>query len=422
LPAAALVLAFAVRLVWLLGTLHLKLVNDPADYQRLAASLVAGHGFGRTVVAPGGGPTAFRPPLWPLFLAGLYLVTGAHVLAARVVEVFLGTLTVGLIGVLGRQLWGRSVAVAAMVVAAVYPGLLLGGGSLLSESLSLPLEIGSLSAAIAARRSARPRVWVLLSGLLCGLDVLCRPDSFVLLLPVVLLASGHPRRWIDGLVVVLVAVLTVTPWMVRDDLVMGRFVPVTTQGGLVASGTYNGTAAHDRRFPAQWRPPNLVPAYAPLIKGTEVQEEAALRHAALSYIGRHPLYVARVVFWNSLRLFDLTGLSDPRISWAANGYGPALATLDPVGLGLLAVLWAIGLATRRRGPSGGRWLPAGRMTAAPGRRPAAEVRVLWLAPVLLGLVTVLVLGESRLRVGLDPFLVLLAAPGARALGGWMGRR
>ena len=132
--------ALVVRVVWLVATRHLVLVNDPADYQRLAVSIAAGHGFGRTVVAPGGGPTAFRPPLWPLFLAGLYWLVGVHVMVARAVEVVLGTLSVGLVGVLGGQLWSRGPGRVAMGLATVYPPLLLAGGSLLSESLSLPLS------------------------------------------------------------------------------------------------------------------------------------------------------------------------------------------------------------------------------------------------------------------------------------------
>lgn len=404
--AAVLVVAFGVRLAWLVGTRHLVLANDPADYQRLAVSIASGHGFGRSVLAYGNGPTAFRPPLWPLFLGVLYWLIGVHLLAARFVEVVLGTLTVGLIGLLAGQIWGRRPALAAMALAALYPGFVLAGGSLLSESLSLPLAIGSLSAALAARRSSRPFAWCALSGLLCGLDILCRPDSFVLILPAVLLAGVSLTRWRlrATAVLVVVAILTVTPWLVRDRLVMGRFVPVTTQAGFVASGTYNSAAADDRTAPASWRPPVFVPQYVRYFRGTEVQEDAALEHAALHYIARHPLYPFRVAYWNLLRLFDLTGVSDARTSWGANGYGPSLASLDAVGLALLAAFWAVGT---------GEWLARRARPSAAAADPPARVgtAALWLAPLLVALVTVPVLGESRLRVGLDPFLVLAAVPG-----------
>lgn len=394
--------ALAVRLAWLFANRHLALANDPADYQRLAVSIVSGHGFGRSVLAGGRGPTAFRPPLWPLVLAALYWVVGVHLVAARLFEAILGTLAVGLVGLLAAQMWGRAAGLASMALASVYPGFLLAGGSLLSESLSVPLEVGSLSAALAARRAERPLRWWLLCGGLCGLDILCRTDSAVMLVPVVLLSGRGraPARLRAGAAVVLAATLTVTPWLVRDRLVMGRFVPLTTQAGFVLAGTYNAQAASDPAHPAAWRPPDLVPGYAGLFHGSEIQEEAALRRAAFGYMAAHPLYPLRVSWWNLLRLFDLTGLSDPRASWGANGYGPAAADLDALGLVVLAGLWCAGAGARL----------AGRRLETRG--PLWPV---WLGGVLVVLVTIPLLGESRLRVGIDPFLVLAAAPGLLAL-------
>ncbi|MBC7261092.1 MAG: hypothetical protein H5T63_03680, partial [Chloroflexi bacterium] len=41
---------------------------DAAAYDRIAQNLLAGYGFASTP----GQPTAFWPPLYPFFLAGLY--------------------------------------------------------------------------------------------------------------------------------------------------------------------------------------------------------------------------------------------------------------------------------------------------------------------------------------------------------------
>src|SRR5437660_594771 len=51
--------ALAVRVVVVLVTHRsFALINDAADYNRLAISLAGGHGFGVSHVAPGGGPGA----------------------------------------------------------------------------------------------------------------------------------------------------------------------------------------------------------------------------------------------------------------------------------------------------------------------------------------------------------------------------
>ncbi|MHB1447375.1 MAG: hypothetical protein ACYCZV_17235, partial [Acidimicrobiales bacterium] len=224
--------------------------------------------------------------------------------------------------------------------------------------------------------------------------------------------SRVPARLAGPASVVVLAGLTVTPWLIRDAVVMHHFIPVTTQAGLVASGTYNDTSANDPLHPAAWRPANLVPEYRPLLRGDEVTEEAALRRAALHYIAEHPLYPLRVSWWNLLRLFDLTGLSDPRASWAANGYGPGLADLDAVGLAVVVALGLLGASRALRRRSGGE----GAWPSRPGTWPV------WLAPFLIAAVTVPVLGESRLRVGIDPFLILAAVPGVWAIGEAITRR
>jgi surface polysaccharide O-acyltransferase-like enzyme len=392
--AATMVLAAALvlRLGLVAATRGMRLVNDPADYFRLAVSIAHGHGFGQTVVAPGGGPTAFRPPLYPLALGAFFKVFGVSVTGARVAQALLGTLTVALVGVLVRQLWGRRTALVAMAIAAVYPPLLLAGGALLSESIALPLELAGLIVVLRARSSSRPWAWLAGAGVLAGLGILDRPDSVVLLLPLCLLAWARDRRsWRKALpagLVVLAALVTVTPWLIRDAVVMGRFIPLTTQSGLVASGTYNDAAAHDSSSPAAWRPSNLVPEYLPLLRGTEYQENQALDTASVNYLEHHPTYLATVTFWNTVRLFELRGPSGTRASWAANGYGGTAADLAFAGFCVVAALALAGATTR-----------------AARRAPWA----LWLTPVLVTASTVVVLGESRLRALVDPFLVILAA-------------
>jgi hypothetical protein len=355
-------------------------------------SIAHGHGFGQTVVAPGGGPTAFRPPLYPLALAGFFKVFGVTVIGARVAQALLGTLTVALVGVLVRQLWGRRTALVAMGIAAVYPPLLLAGGALLSESIALPLELASLIVVLRARSASRPWAWLAGAGVLAGLGILDRPDSLVLLIPLCFLAwARNHRSWRKALpagLVVLAALVTVTPWLIRDAIVMGRFIPLTTQSGLVPSGTYNDAAAHDSRFPAAWRPTNLVPQYGPLLRGTEYQESEALHTATVKYVENHPTYLAAVTFWNTVRLFELNGPSVTRASWAANGYGANAANVAFAGYWVVAALALAGVATR-----------------AARRAPWA----LWLAPVLVTASTVVVLGESRLRALVDPFIVILAS-------------
>src|SRR5438105_8750844 len=142
LTAAVLVLALGLRVAYI-ATHPLPLSHDPADYQhfldpadyqRFAVSIAAGHGYPKSLYAPGGGPTAFRPPGYPYFLAAVYAVAGDHINLARVLQALLGTISVGLIGLIALRLFGRRAALIALVLAAIYPPLVLSSSTLISEA------------------------------------------------------------------------------------------------------------------------------------------------------------------------------------------------------------------------------------------------------------------------------------------------
>ncbi|HJT02742.1 MAG TPA: glycosyltransferase family 39 protein [Pseudonocardiaceae bacterium] len=387
-------LAFVVR-VTVVAVQPVKLFNDSADYQRLAVSLAHGHGFGMTQVAPGGGPTAFRPPLFPLALGALYKVIGVHLAGARLVEALAGAIAVVLLTVVTWLLWGRAIGLTAGVAAAVFPPQLMASTSLMSESLALPLEMATLLAALAYRRSGRiGYAWGAGAGL--GLLVLTRPSLAVLVVPVIILLYRHRpslRALAAAGVVVLAGVFVVTPWLVRDRLTMHAWIPLTTQDGYVLSGTYNPASAADPRFPGIWRPPVSVPSLQRLMAAHphagEVETSALLQSAALHYLRQHPSYEVTVVVQNTLRLFDLAPLNETRsATYSDYGYGAPWGNLEIVSGWAVLALAIAGVLTR-----------AGRRT------PIA----IFLAPVLLWLGTIVFQSVPRFRAVIDPFLIEFAA-------------
>ena len=107
-------------------------------------------------MAPGGGPTALRPPAFPLLLGGVYFVVGVHITAARLAAAVLGAVAAVLVAVLINQLSGdlrRSMV--GGVLAAVYPPMVIASTSVMSEGLFVPLSLGVMAAALAHRRDGR---------------------------------------------------------------------------------------------------------------------------------------------------------------------------------------------------------------------------------------------------------------------------
>lgn len=405
LLAAGLGTALFVRLGLVVATRHQAVVADPADYHRLGLLLADGRGFGRSVLAAGGGPTAFRPPLYPLFLGLVYRVTGDSVTAARVTQALLGVVTVALLALIADMIWGRRVARVVLLVSAVYPPLVFVGTPLLSESISLPLQLGAIAAGLQVRRGRAPLPWAAVTGLLLGLGVLARPTLGALAVPIVVLLLTAKAPWRARLtwtaVAGLTAVATLVPWEVRTYRAFDAFVPVSTLDGYVLAGVYNRQADEDPRDPGQWRNPTGVPAMARHFRDPTLDElelSQRLRKTATDYASAHPGYVGRVVGWNTVRLFDLTGLRLARASAEPLGFGPRVAEIWLGSYAVAMILAVAGACTRlaRRAPLG-----------------------LWIVVPAVVAATVPTLGTSRYRSPIEPVIVLLAC---LAITTWLDRR
>nr|MDQ3725693.1 hypothetical protein [Actinomycetota bacterium] len=167
-------------------------VFDAAAYAAIAGNLESGEGF---TVGPGATqPSSNYSPGLPLFVAGLYELTGGeHERFARLVLALIGSLSVLFTYLLARhlgsiqrtlkngpyrgpnsanaELWG---ALAGALVVAVYPALLEYQGMLMSEPLAATLLSGGVLALLWAWEGDWRR-W-LLPGALFGALAIVRPE------------------------------------------------------------------------------------------------------------------------------------------------------------------------------------------------------------------------------------------------------
>ncbi|MBI5105806.1 MAG: glycosyltransferase family 39 protein, partial [Solirubrobacterales bacterium] len=394
-----------------------ELRHDQRDYDQHALSLARGEGYSRRVAY--GRPTAFRPPGYPYFLAGVYRLAGVEhapaqerVEAARKANVVVGTLVVALIGLLAAQLWRRRVALVAMAIAAVYVPLIVVGGSVMSELLFTALVLGALVLAVEHRRSTRRRyAYAVAAGAMAGLAMLTRANAAILLVPLAIAAWDARPRWSrralgPPLALLATALVLLVPWTVRNASQLHAFVPFTTQVGSALAGTYNDQARTDPVNPGAWRSIRHVPEYADFWAQRRTTPEAVLdrrlRATAWRYIADHPLYVAEVWWWNTRRMADLAGRERSRATAATITIDRAWADRAVTCFWVVAALALVGAAAR------------------PARRAPAW---LWAVPALLYLSVVLLAVETpRYRTALDPFVILLAAVGLVAAGDRLRRR
>ena len=246
-------------------------VYDAAAYAAIAANLERGEGF--TVGADATQPSSNYSPGLPLFVAGLYEVTGGvHERLARVVLALIGSLSVLFAYLIGRRLSGPVAGLIGAAAVAIYPALLEYQGMLMSETLAATLLSGSVLAMFWARGARQaspargrpgeggpagevyvldppspghPRVRWLSPGVLLGALALVRPEylGVAVLLGAVVFASGVRDDWRGSLAraaILLAGVaLVVAPWTLRNAVALDRFVPISTGGGQVLfAGTY----------------------------------------------------------------------------------------------------------------------------------------------------------------------------------------
>ena len=201
---------------------------------------------------------AARPPGYALYLVAVYQTLGRSWFAAQLVQNALTSLCCVLLALLAARLVSWPVGVLAGVVAALSPQLGYVSALVLPDALSaLPLLLAVLILAWGHPDEGRARLWAsALAGALVGAGVWLRPNVVLLppLLSLVLLAAARsPKRGLAHAVALsLSAVLVVIPITIRNYVVFGEFVPVSTNGGLTlwqgvadAGGREVGARRHD---------------------------------------------------------------------------------------------------------------------------------------------------------------------------------
>lgn len=137
---------------------------------------------------------AFRPPLIGLLLAGVFVVAHSLV-AAHLVLAFLAALAIPLTFLLGKRLFGTLTGIlAAFGVMVSLEHVKLAHDVLVGPVLPV-LWLGTVLALLELQGSG-DRWWAAATGVLCGLAVLLKFTSLVLLPAVLVLFAA--RRWLDG--------------------------------------------------------------------------------------------------------------------------------------------------------------------------------------------------------------------------------
>ncbi len=285
--------ALAVRALYVVVVLRDYVpVSDAEHYHTLAAAVGDGRGLVHEFPFGYPHPTAFRPPLYPLLLGGVYAVTGARLGAAQALNVVLGTGVVVLAALMAWRLAGWKAGVVTGSLAAVYPPLVFNDGPPLSEPLGLLLLL-TIALLLLDRRVA----W---AGGASGLLVLTRASAqlFVLALGAwVLWRLGWRRALIYGVCVTVV----VAPWVIRNWYRLGTPVLVTSNG-FNLNAIYSPESKMSGGFVDGFFDPRFAAMRAG--KRNEAELDAAFRRHAFAEIRRDPRHVLRIAPGQLMNMFE----------------------------------------------------------------------------------------------------------------------
>ena len=228
-------------------------IRTPFDgYVEIANNILAGKGFSPTPLFH----FNIRTPSYPLLIAATWSLVpvSARYLSLELVQVGLSVATCALLYIIGRDVSGRNVGLAASVLFALSPSFTFFCGLVYAETFQVFLMTLAALLAIRLVRSPGLAVGVPL-GLVWGIAGLNRPES-TFLLPILLLPvlMTHQSRSSAKLIAVASAVfgkvIVMTPWVLRNYAVFGAFVLHVPMSGL---GLFGGTYPHPPYYGLGWK-------------------------------------------------------------------------------------------------------------------------------------------------------------------------
>ncbi len=383
-------LAFAARVAvrWYSGGPNFW-QNGYSFFFALAQNIAAGNG----VAFDGGPATAFRVPLYPIFLAAVTFGQKAF-LPVVVAQSLIGAGTVLCAAVIARELFGNTAALAAAVLVAIYPYYVVHDTALQETSLYTFLMALAVHLLLRVRRSGSV-LTATGAGLTLGAAVLTRANlaPFALFAPLWLALAGGPRvvpwrRKLGAAVVCAgVGISAVAPWLVRAYQLTGSVTLSTQNGFFLWLGNNPYTFSRYPQESIDWSQAVALAALSSQEKSelkarqdNEALVDAWFRKKAVDYIRNHPWRT----LGNGLRkiVAAFGWLPSPRRS-----FWPSLAHALSYGPLMIFGLW-------------GMWAC---------RRHWREHSIFYAQFIAFAAVTAVFFGHTNYRVYLDVYWIIFAA-------------
>jgi 4-amino-4-deoxy-L-arabinose transferase-like glycosyltransferase len=281
-------------------------IHDQVSYDALADSLLDGRGYSFTrnwyPFTPANTPTAHWSFVYPLYLAGIYAVTGYHPLLARLLQGAVGgALLCFLVYKIGRRVVNEDTGLVGAGLAAVYGYFIYYNVALMTETFFIVLVLLILYLSLELKENPTAISWVGL-GLSLGLASLLR-QTVLLFVPFLLFwlfleLRARGIRWWYFTVPVVVIILLISPWTLRNYRVYHHFLLLNSNAGYALYASNNPNLGTD------WRNDEVVvPVPEELAGQNEAELDRALTQRGIEFILADPKRYLGLTLDKSLEYF-----------------------------------------------------------------------------------------------------------------------
>jgi len=279
-------------------------IPDLNWYETIAESI-----YHRGIIAdPAGNPTAAREPGYPILLAATYLFSGPSYRAGQAINCLFGLLTILLVFLLGRDIFGKRVAWIAAVIAAFYPQFLYYTATQERETFQTFLLAFTVWLALRAARSKSLLSWVW-PGLMAGACALTNsallPAGVMLAPAAVYLGVRTKKHHLKGAIVYLATMMLLcSVWTLRNERLFHRFILGINGGGahmyigIIVPNDVAGTDAEPAYVTSD-------PVVQEASKLPETERDRVFYRGAIRFIKEQPVRYAGVVLRSLAKLWRL---------------------------------------------------------------------------------------------------------------------
>jgi hypothetical protein len=267
--------------------------TDAVGYMQLSQNLLWTQSFH----FDGGAATAFRVPGYPIVLVFTYALW-QNLLPTQILQIAVDVLTVFVTYQIAKQISDSPVTpLLAAAVVALHPLMAVTSLSFRPETLAVFFLALAILLLLRSPNSIRTGVVAALAltvAVYLKHILIAAAIVFLLAFAVrLLLVSGLKRVQLAAWMPLLILALLLTPWVARNFVALGAFVPLTTSSGSNLYGGNNPQA--DGGFVSA--EPYVLPHV------TEVESDRIFTERAISWIQSNPLAFAKLLPLKIARLF-----------------------------------------------------------------------------------------------------------------------